>query len=269
MPILARLTRLYESRGIEISTGLNSSHFGDHPYAPFTWFIRNGRSLTEGLGISMQEIYFLECLFEHYQPRRLFVIGNSAGWSTLALALLNPAGKILAIDAGFDSASLEGIELTNRIATEENLPALAVQGISPTDVGRLIGEHGMAPVDFAFIDGFHSVEQVELDFAAVRAHAAPGCVYLCHDVQSFNLHPALERVARRHHLAWELLLGTTSGMGIMYDPAHRPPSFDDLDPFRAKPAAVELLRHAAWARRHRHLARWQRSFRKRFGKTPA
>jgi len=265
MPILAQLTRLYESRGIEISTGLNPSHFGDHPYAPFTWFIRDGKSVTEGLGISLQEIYFLECLFEHFQPRRLFVIGNSAGWSTLALALLNPGGQVLAIDAGFDTSSLEGIDLTNRIAAEEALPAQAVKGVSPADVGRLIGEHDMAPVDFAFIDGYHTVEQVELDFEAIRPHATPGCVYLFHDVQNFGLHPALDRAAGRGGLVWELLLGTSSGMGIMYHPAHPPPCLDDIAAFKARPAAVEILKRAAWARKHRHLARWQRSFRKRFG----
>jgi len=265
MPILPRLARLYARHGIEISTGLNPSHFDDHPYAPFTWFIRDGKSLTEGLGISMQEVYFLECLFEHYQPKRLFVIGNSAGWSTLALALLNPAGRILAIDAGFDRASLEGLALTNGIAAEEKLPAQAVKGVSPADVGPLLAEHGMAPVDFAFIDGYHSVEQVELDFGAVAPHAAPGCVYLFHDVETFNLHQGLDRVASRSGLVWELLLGTSSGMGIMYDPARRPACLDDIASFKAQPAAVEILRAAAWARRHRHLARWRRSFQKRFG----
>jgi len=179
--------------------------------------------------------------------------------------LLNPAGKTLAIDAAFDAASLEGIELTNRIASEEGLSARATKGVSPADVGRLIGEHAMAPVDFAFIDGKHSVEQVQLDFAALRPHAAPDCVYLFHDVQSFNLHPGLERIAAGAGLAWDLLLGTTSGMGIMYDPAHRPPSLDDVAPFKARPAAVEILRQQAWQRQHRHLARWRRSLKKRLG----
>ena len=47
-------------RGIEISTGLNPCHFDNLPQATFTWFIRDGASLTNGLGIAMQEIYFLE-----------------------------------------------------------------------------------------------------------------------------------------------------------------------------------------------------------------
>src|SRR5579863_3222173 len=120
-PILARLVRLYESRGIDIATGLNPTHFSNYPLAPFTWFFRDGESLTNGLGIGMQEIYFFECLFARFHPERIFVIGNSAGWSTLALALTNPSARVLAIDAGLDRNSLQGIEFTNRIAAEEGL----------------------------------------------------------------------------------------------------------------------------------------------------
>src|SRR5215471_18044848 len=57
MPILPRLVNLYEKRGIQISTGLNPSHFSNAPLAPFAWFISEGKSLTNGLGISLQEIY--------------------------------------------------------------------------------------------------------------------------------------------------------------------------------------------------------------------
>src|SRR5262245_733219 len=110
VPVLARLVSLYESRGIQISTGLNPVHFERFPLVPFTWFIKDGESLTNGLGIALQEIYFAECLFERFHPTRILVIGNSFGWSTFALALTNPSANVVAIDAGLDRNSLEGIE---------------------------------------------------------------------------------------------------------------------------------------------------------------
>src|SRR5258708_1297550 len=121
MPILKRLTGLYESRGILISTGLNPCHFGNLLQANFTWFIKDGKSLTNGLGIAMQEVYFLECLFAALHPKNIFAIGNSAGWSSFALSLLNPTARVVAIDAGFDQNALEGLEFTNRVAAEEGL----------------------------------------------------------------------------------------------------------------------------------------------------
>ena len=263
MPILARLTRVYESRGIQVSTGLNPSHFDGFPLAPFTWLIKDGASLTNGLGIALQEIYLLECLFERFRPQRIFVIGNSSGWSTFALALLNPSATIVAIDAGFDKNSLAGIQFTNRIAAEEGLSVCAVQGVSPGDVAPIIGEHRLAPIECVLIDGYHSVAQVETDFDAVRPSAAPHCVYLFHDVQSFNLHQGIERIAAKSGLAWDLLLGTPSGMAVMYDRAHRPLALDDIAPFVADAAVLAIIRQAAWSYRHRHLARWRRSVRKR------
>ncbi len=266
MPILPRLVSFYETRGIQISTGLNPSHFSNYPLAPFTWFFREGESLTNGLGIALQEIYFLECLFARFHPRHVFVIGNSAGWSTLALALANPSATVLAIDAGFDTRSLEGIELTNTIAREEQLRVQVVRGVSPMDVARIARGHGMEAIDFAFIDGLHTVEQIEKDFDAVRALASRDCIYLFHDVETCNLRPGIERIAAKTGLRWHLLLGTTLGMVLMHERDPAPACLTDILPFEARDSALSMIRDAAWAYRHRNLARWRRSLRKRIAR---
>jgi len=266
VPIIARLAALYERRGITISTGLNPRQFGDFPYAPFTWFFKDGASLTNGLGIALQEIYFLECLFARFRPKQLFAIGNAAGWSTLALALLNPEARIAAIDAGFDRYALEGIALTNRIAAEEGLPARVLEGRSPEDVPRILRETEMAPLDFVFVDGYHSVEQVWLDFAAVRPFAAPDCLYLFHDVANFGLQPGIDRIVAETGLTATALPGTTSGMALVYDPAYANPGIEDVAPFAAAPATLALIAAEGWNHRHRHLARWRRSLAKRLGR---
>lgn len=267
MPIIGRLAALYERRGIRIATGLNPSHFDNFPQAPFTWFFKDGESLTNGLGIALPEIYFLECLFARFHPQTVFAIGNSLGWSTLALALANPGARVLAIDAGTDRNAAEGIRLTNRIAQEEGLAVSVVAGVSPGDVAQILRDENMSSIECAFIDGYHSVEQVVLDFAAVSRAAAPGCVYLFHDVENFALTPGIQRIADETDMHWQLLLGTTSGMAIVYD-QQSPLVFDDIAPFAVSPEAVAAVRKAAWGHRHRHLARWRKSVRKRLGSRP-
>ena len=267
IPVLARLVRLYESRGIGIATGLNPGHLHDYPLAPFTWFFRDGASLTNGLGIALQEIYLLECLFARFRPERLFVIGNSAGWSTLALALMNPKARVLAIDAGLDRNSHWGIEFTNRVANEEGFAVQAIKARSPEDVASTVREQGMAPLDFVLVDGYHSVEQVQHDFSAVHPFAAPDCLYLFHDVVQFGLQAGIERIAAATGLVSEMLFATPSGMALVYNRRHRPPTLDDVAPFRTDPRLVELIREAAWSHRHRRLARWRQSLRKRLGRT--
>lgn len=263
MPIFPRLAAIYRERGIELVAGLNPALFDNYPLAAFTWFVKDGESLTNGLGIALAEIYFLECLFARFRPQRIFAIGNSIGWSTLALALLNPDARILAIDAGFDRNAKDGIAFTNRVAGEEGLPVTVVAGKSPEDVPAVLHRHAMAPVDFAFVDGLHSIEQVQLDFAAIRALAAPECLYLFHDVANFRLQPAIERITETEGLVWQLLHGTTSGIAVVYDPAHAPEAIADIAPFAASDSSLAMVREGAWRYRHRHLGRWRRSLRKR------
>ena len=52
--VIDRLIQLYKDRGFDVATGLNPGHFGGHPYAPFTWLIKDGRNYTNGLGIALR-----------------------------------------------------------------------------------------------------------------------------------------------------------------------------------------------------------------------
>ncbi|MDE2229167.1 MAG: class I SAM-dependent methyltransferase [Alphaproteobacteria bacterium] len=266
MPIIAQLVDLYRAEGIEISTGLPPHRFGGFGGAPFTWFLKDGKSLTNGLGIAMQEVYLLEHLFAAIQPRRALVIGNAFGWSTLAIAALLTGGRVVAIDSGADRNSLEGLDLTNRIATHGKLPAKAVRGVSPQDVASIVDAELGGPVDFAFIDGLHTSEQVVLDYKAVRAKAAPDAVYLFHDVQEYGLGPAIADVERLAGQMATMLWATQSGMAILFDAARHPELARAVAAFAPPESALKVVRQAAWDHRHRHIARWRRSYRKRLNR---
>jgi predicted O-methyltransferase YrrM len=263
MPIIAQLVDLYRAEGITISTGLPPHRFGGYGGAPVTWFLKDGTSLTNGLGIAMQEVYLLEHLFAAFQPRRALVIGNAFGWSTVAIAALLNGGRVVAIDSGADRNSRDGIKLTNRIAEVGRLPAKVVEGTSPQDVAAIVDAELGGPVDFAFIDGLHTNEQVVLDYGAVQAKAADDAVYLFHDVQEFGLGPALAEIERRARLPVTLLTATQSGMAILFDPARHPTLVRAVAAFAPPESALAVVRQAAWDSRHRHLARWRRSYRKR------
>src|SRR6185437_14256846 len=114
--IIGDLTEFYREEGIELCAGLAPSHAEGLPWAPFTWFCRDGKSLTINLGIAMQEVYFLEHVLAAFKPKTGFIIGNSMGWSTLAVGLLMPQGKVAAIDMAPDPVMQEGLALTNRVA---------------------------------------------------------------------------------------------------------------------------------------------------------
>ena len=266
MPIIGDLTEYYREEGIELCAGLAPNHAEGLPWAPFTWFCRDGKSVTGNLGIAVQEVYFLEHVLAAYKPKRALIIGNSMGWSTLAFGLLMPQGKVAALDMAPDQAMRDGLALTNRVAKRHGLPVRAVQATSPQDVASVVERELGGPVDFAFIDGLHTNEQVVLDYQAVRAKAAPNAVYLFHDVSLFDLHAGIAEIGRLSGQVPLLLLGTPSGMVILFDAKLHPELARTVAAFAPPDSALQVVRNAAWDRRHRHLARWRRSFNKRMAR---
>jgi predicted O-methyltransferase YrrM len=267
MPIIGQLTDFYREEGVELCTGVAPNHADGLPWAPFTWFFKHGKSITENLGIAVQEVYFLEHLLAAFQPKRTLIIGNSMGWSTLAIGLLTArGGKVVALDMAPDAAMREGLAMTNRIAKRHKLPVSAVQGVSPRDVARIVKTELKGKVDFAFIDGLHTNEQVVLDFRAVREYATPDAVYLFHDVSLFDLHAGMREIAKLAGAAPQLILGTPSGMAILFDAACHPALARAVKAFIPPEPAIKMMRQQAWNRRHRHLARWRKSYNKRVAK---
>ncbi|MEU6721704.1 hypothetical protein ABZ897_60590 [Nonomuraea sp. NPDC046802] len=62
MPVLGTLVDAVRQEGFGISSGLNPTPYEDFYQAPFTWLTHNGVSVTDDLGVALQELYFLECL---------------------------------------------------------------------------------------------------------------------------------------------------------------------------------------------------------------
>jgi predicted O-methyltransferase YrrM len=267
MPVFNRLVSLYEKHGIRIAAGFSPWRYANLPQVNFTWFIgKDGKSLTNGLGIAPMELYFLETLFDGFKPQSIFVIGNSWGWSTLALALLNPNARIVAIDAGFDENTLQGLDFTNRVAAMEGLNVKVIKAVSPQDVPAVLNAEFDRPVDFAFIDGLHTREQVFLDFEAVMPLASPDAVYLFHDVQEFALGDGVARAAHKRGLPWFSLEGTTSGMAILFDPQRHHAVASAIAPFRASDEGRAIMAGEVYRSTHRRRLKWRRSFDKRVRK---
>jgi predicted O-methyltransferase YrrM len=229
MAVVAQLMNAYAAEGFQIATGLNSTFYGDLFTAPFTRLIRNGQSISDGYGISLQELWFLEALAAVSPASSVLVIGNSFGWSTLGLALAHPDATVVAIDAGLDEYSIEGIELTNALAGRLGVQARAVRGRSPEDVPPNLAQAGLTSLDWVLIDGMHTSAQLAADWTAVLPYLAERSIVLCHDVLMLQLETAFAEIATSSP-GWQadVLHATTSGIGVLH---------------RGQPAgAVELLR---------------------------
>jgi predicted O-methyltransferase YrrM len=208
----------------------------------------------------MQEIYFLENMLSVYQPPHVLIIGNSQGWSTLAISLLLPNSRVVAIDGGFDENSLDGLDLTNRMAALAGLDRLrAIKGTSPQDVAAIVDSELGGCVDFAFIDGLHSNEQIVFDYQGISPKAAEDAVYLFHDVRFANLYDGIRHIESLAGHAAQALPATPSGMMLLYDPAQHPKLRQAVAAFAPTPEARALVK--AEARQKRHYRRVKRKLR--------
>lgn len=216
MSVFTKLLSIYERAGLQIRVGLNPFHWNNNRDVPFAVMFKDGRWLETGWGVSIQEIYLLETLFEEYHPQRIFIIGNAFGWSTILFALLNPSATVVALDCGIEGPyAMMGIDLTKQIVAAERLSARVVFGTSPQDVGRAVAELG-GPVDFAFIDGLHTEHQQDLDYEAIRSYADPNCIYAFHDVINHRMLNGFRQLAARSPgMIARVLLRTPSGMGFL------------------------------------------------------
>ncbi len=179
---------------------------------------------------------FLEHFRGFISPRRILVIGNAQGWSTIALALIFPEARVVAIDP--DQA---GVEFTNRLTAANGLSAKAVVARSPDDVTRVVNKHLEGPVDFSLIDAIHENKAIKVDLAAVRKVAADNAHYLFHDVINWNMIEGFRELLAAHKLQGKIFTRTASGMALAY--SNLSPEFSAyLDCFTDPPGRFGILR---------------------------
>lgn len=220
MSIVPKLIALYRNAGYEPVTGHNPHHFSGWPDAPFTKFIKN-QTLYGVAGLALQEVMFLEGLAPRMAPKRILVIGNAYGWSTIALSLIFPDATVAAIDPGE-----EGNALTNLIAKTNQLPVTVETGYSPQGVAELCDRVLGGAADLILIDAIHTNEAVLIDYEACKGVSHDGTVVIFHDVINWDLIDSVKRIISENDMDGYILTRTPSGMAITWKQAS-----DDLQEY--------------------------------------
>ncbi len=234
---LARLKRIYAERGIEISVGVNSYLCSNVRSAAFALYHRDGDLLTIHSGIGYDELLLVGKLANIIIAKRIFIIGNGMGWSTIGLAILCPQARVIALEPD------TGIDLTNEIARVEGLNAQVLQGLSPNDNERAIRD-GLGDIpDLILIDALHDEISVSADFRNLYGLCGHKPIYVVHDVLTFGLADMMKRLhGETVEMEIRIAGATSSGMGFMSPRRLR----DVVDPaisiFQLSPSATETLR---------------------------
>jgi hypothetical protein len=209
--VLPKLFSIYRAADYEPVTGHSPFHFFNWRDAPFTRFVK-GKAIHGEFGMALQEVMFVEHFGAFISPHRILIIGNAHGWSTIALSLIFPEARIIAMDA-----DPVGVEFTNRLIAANGLRAKAVISRSPDDVTRVVNEHLDGSVEFSLIDAMHTNDAIKNDFAAVKDVASNNAYYLFHDVIiNWNMIEGFKELLATHQFHGKVFTRTASGMALAY-----------------------------------------------------
>jgi len=228
--VLVKLLSAYTEEGYLVRVGLNPARvpldmnaYLSYPFAClFKQNIVDDRPqlavLSTWGGIAIDEIYFFENVLREFKPKREFLIGIAGGWSTIAFGLINAEASLYGIDnCSEGTEATEGLALTQKIAKKLNINLTICIGASPDDVPQFLERVG-GNIDFAFIDGLHTNEQLYVDFECIIPYLSESAIVAFHDVLNWNMLEGFEKVvelALEHNFQHEILQRTASGIGVL------------------------------------------------------
>lgn len=164
------------------------------------------RTFPFGAGMTNADVEIFEKLrhLPSLRVHRIFEIGNAFGYSTTILAKLWPSAPLDVIDAEVDGTCPRvGSSLSRKILQKMQADVNLHIGFSPQDVPAAMREPRR--YELVFIDGLHTLEQLILDFEAVRPYLAERCVVVLHDVEFSFL---------RNSVRW--IMASPAGSGFRY-----------------------------------------------------
>jgi len=129
---------------------------------------------------------------------------------------------VVGLDSGADRYSLEGLGLTARLAGRLGLShVLPVRGISPQDIPAVVKERLGGRIDLAFVDGYHSSDQIVAEYRALGPFLEPNAMVLFHDVQYTRLEAGFQHDNRGIRMAGHVAPRDPFWHRIPYDARRR------------------------------------------------
>lgn len=206
--VIVEIHRRHEIMGSRVVGGF-SPHVAPVSHSLGNFISRDGVVLSSSGSIADSEMAVVHGICEIQNPRRILVIGNSYGLSTLFLALSNPDAKVVAIDK-FRTA---GLDYTRQLC--HGLNVSAIQASTPDDLESVIESELSGQVDFVFVDAVHENDVQTREFEILEPLLTEWGLVLFHDVLGCNLLDSLAHLTHKYPDEFFTLLSKTlSGLAI-------------------------------------------------------
>ena len=203
----------YKNEGLEVLGGFSpyitgiSSSSGN--LSSLGNYVANDNTLlSTSAGIANDEAMFMYGLCEIVSPKKILIIGNSYGFSTVFLALTCPDSKLIA----FDKYRTEGIRTTNRLLAGL-INKEVIQASTPDDIPSIIENKLDGEVDFVLIDAVHTNDMQTAEFQIIDKYLSPKSIVVFHDVLSCGLLPSLHLLQNKF-IKYDFRIINKSSTGI-------------------------------------------------------
>lgn len=182
--MLYRTLKSYDKFGYKIDVG--------KPSRLYSILIdkKNKRSIDASGGITITDAFVFLAMERLIKPYNIFIIGNAFGLSTFFLAELFPNANIDVIEAEIEGFEVKtGSKLTNLINKEFFGNVNLTIGYSPKDIEKAVNAN---KYNLVFFDGYHTNEQLLLDFNGMLPYLDENCVLYFHDIAFAKMFEAWE-----------------------------------------------------------------------------
>jgi predicted O-methyltransferase YrrM len=136
-----------------------------------------GKTVADACRASIEPDWalILHSLVAEYRPRTILELGTNTGISSAYLAA--EGARVITLEASPNRIRVaRQLHQSLGIQSVEYVEGLFTDTLQPT-LDRL------PPIDLTFIDGHHQFQPTLDYFQAIRAHAAPDCVYIFDDIR--------------------------------------------------------------------------------------
>ena len=208
--VFSELQKRYESEGLDVYGGFSPFLSGGVLRSLGNYVGQQQELLSSSAGIANDEATIMHCICERIEPKRILVVGNSYGFSTVFLALSNPVAKLVA----FDKFRTNGIKLTKKVLAGLK-DKHVIQASTPDDIPNIIENYLDGSVDFVLIDAVHTNEMQSREFEILHQYLSAKSIVVFHDVLSCGLTPSLDYLSSKFKdFQFRLLQKSSTGMAV-------------------------------------------------------
>jgi len=204
------MNQLYRSMGLQILGGYSSFLVQPINGAQFNFVADDTFLKSTSGGIANDEATFLYGICRFLKPKKILVIGNSYGVSTLFLSLVNLDSDLVALD----KFRVNGNRVTRELLKEFDHKTV-IEGSTPEDLIAIIDKYLDGTVDFCLIDAVHTDEVQTAEFKILQHYMSKKSIIVFHDVISTNLKESFNQLKDINDtFEFRLATKTSSGLGL-------------------------------------------------------